>query len=819
MAETLKPNRAAFVTFYRLRLFAIGLLITLLGVPVGLIFGGGVGIAIIVVLLIVGLVLIALRSIRYRKESYIIDASRLVRTSGSLLSDARTELNVANITHVRLILPWIEHKLFKTGHIKVQSAGSQAVEVDIISVDDPEVLFKRIEQLMHESGFSLARQKRLAEERPSPFGAMMEVAGLLLGVVLFLFFFAAQAGVALVAEAFDLISGAWALVILLVVLLILAGIAAFATIRHLDLTRRRYRVYDDTVTYEEGYLTKEYAFIPMENLADSSTNQNLLEMLFGIYDVKLSCQGSGQEINFRNMRHGKRLEQVLDATIEAFRKRAPKARAKQKGMGAHDRLSSSYAEAAPKAAKRAPTRRIAELKGGPLQLRMDPSRALIPALLWFLPIITIPVALGLLITKAIAYAATTYEVRRSGVFSRFAFLSTKTAEFSYEKITGVIERVGVLDRFFNTRSITFWSIGSGSDITFSHIKQDQPVLDDVLGVLNIAPPDDAQRLPSQFSINAFVRSSLISWLLGLILLCASATLGLIHPLLFAIPLLLLAAITFGIAYHAAVMRRTCVLLHGEGVTFETGLLTNKRIFTDWDDIKDLVSRRYVGSSVGDLTINIAGEHVVQTQKGQSMTVSNAFTVPYVADVERIHRVFDEVLRTGRPPHEIASANPARPVPLRTSRPALANAIVPASLVAFILVLIIAGPVWVMLASLGCDELGPICALVRSAGVGILALIVAALALALFLVALGVRRRRYSLEHDCVRARWGILYRRMKTVLHAKIDHISMGQGALNKLFANGTVTINTVGSGQVELAIANIRDYRDFHAELERYYR
>ena len=55
-------------------------------------------------------------------------------------------------------------------------------------------------------------------------------------------------------------------------------------------------------------------------------------------------------------------------------------------------------------------------------------------------------------------------------------------------------------------------------------------------------------------------------------------------------------------------------------------------------------------------------------------------------------------------------------------------------------------------------------------------------------------------------------------MFSKIDHINFEEGFLNKMFQNGTVTINTVGSSKSEMNVANAPDFRAFYDTMKRYY-
>ena len=70
----------------------------------------------------------------------------------------------------------------------------------------------------------------------------------------------------------------------------------------------------------------------------------------------------------------------------------------------------------------------------------------------------------------------------------------------------------------------------------------------------------------------------------------------------------------------------------------------------------------------------------------------------------------------------------------------------------------------------------------------------------------------------VTAKSGILFKKQISIVFNKVDHINLSQGALNKLFKNGTITVNTTGSSRPELTITNIPDYEEFYTVLKKHY-
>jgi uncharacterized membrane protein YdbT with pleckstrin-like domain len=82
----------------------------------------------------------------------------------------------------------------------------------------------------------------------------------------------------------------------------------------------------------------------------------------------------------------------------------------------------------------------------------------------------------------------------------------------------------------------------------------------------------------------------------------------------------------------------------------------------------------------------------------------------------------------------------------------------------------------------------------------------------------VRSKQYLLYDFRVVERSGIFYKREKSILFSKIDHINSSQGLFNKVFHNGNVIINTTGSNIAEMVASDLKDYRQLFEALKKNY-
>ena len=89
--------------------------------------------------------------------------------------------------------------------------------------------------------------------------------------------------------------------------LIVLVVIVLATLRYLDLRKRVYLVFTDAITYEEGFLTKNYSVLPMEKVADTGNRQGLISKIFGLHDIIISSEWSGNQVIFSNIIDGEKM--------------------------------------------------------------------------------------------------------------------------------------------------------------------------------------------------------------------------------------------------------------------------------------------------------------------------------------------------------------------------------------------------------------------------------------------------------------------------------------------------------------------------------
>ncbi|MCF7861994.1 PH domain-containing protein [Candidatus Woesearchaeota archaeon] len=709
-------------------------------------------------------------SVQYSKEKYTFFHDKIVRNSGGILSENETELIIRNITHVNLKLPWIENSLFGIGHILVDSAGSSAIEINLRSVDQPEKIYHYVEKIMKTNGFKLTQSKLIEKEKPSSLGVFFEVAQGFFGSIFGLVMFVLYAGGSTIAYLQDYIIPVMIVIFMGLLLLFMRSIFMW-----LDLERRVYSIYEDTITYSEGFLNKNYSFIPIENLSDSNLTQTLIDKIFGLYDVKVSCPGSGQEIIFKNMVNGptmeKNLDNLISKSVSLIGKKAEKSikhNTKADTQPTGPTVDTSFTAS----------------------LKMDTTRSLFP-LLVALPFslvlfIFLPIWIIGLIGVLIRVNSTKYEIKNRSVEERFSFLNTKNTEFSNEKIMGVIIKENFVDKWFNTCSIVFWSIGSSSNIVFRNIKKESDLQKNLLLKFGVSDQEQIKEMKSEFSILEMIKYNIVA----MILLCAVGAAALltsfITPLLLLVPVVLIAYGLIFTIYKYLYYKKSHMKFFKEYVYFQRGLIFMEYYYSLYNNIKDIRTLRYPLSDHGNITFNVAGEHM-ETQGKNQILMSNKFTIEYVSGIrskdELIDMIFYSRPDASQVSHIEENINQYMQKPVLTARPAVANLLSAATLICIV----------------------------------IFPLLVIYPFIAVYII-WKQKVTSYHIESYRVLQKSGIIYRSQLSILFKKIDHINSNQGMFNKLFRNGNIIINTAGSSLAELVASDLPNYQQFYETLKEKY-
>jgi len=744
------------------------------------------------VILILALRYISL-SASYKKEEYIIFPDRLVHKGGGIFSDFERELSVENITHIDMLLPFPEHKLFSIGYIKVESAGAMATEIYLRCIDNPKSVYENLINLMQQNGFMLKRQNLVQQERPHNLAVFFEV---FKNFVLAIFIAAMIFGDLMEERSEDVarLLSSHTLIFVWGIGIFLTGLLINAFLQFLDLKKRSYDLYDDAVVYSGGLFNIKYSIIPMENLSDSTVTQSFVSKIFNLYDVKLSCQGSAQEIKFKNIANGELLSQNIDKLI-----------AKTKSLSDQQQKADSPVPSGISIDK--PAKRKLETDAAyTAEFRMNALRTWMPALL-ISPLLIIVFPAGIIVAIGIALSIknNVFRIRERSLEHTYSFLSRETKEFSFDKVTGVIYKQGIIDRLLKTCSILFWSIGSGKNIIFKNIRKKQELKEKILAKKGIRPQNQLYELQPGFNVANMLMGNIYKSLFYLVLVALAlgfiGTIGQLPLIILGIFLLII------FAYRKIYYNNSNLIFYEDYIYFKKGILSKEEYFVLYDDIKDITTVQYPFSNKGKIVFNVAGETVTKTRQGECRR-SNAFAINYVGDITVLDELIDTIFYK-RPDHskieEIkAGLRNTSLAPLYKSTPLLASYLVPTFIGLVVLDIIILGGVNFFAYTI-----------TNSAYLVVFVLNT----LIVSLIVISTKAISYNMDSYRVYARSGIVFKKQLSIIYDKIDFVNFTQGPTNKMFGNGNITVNTAGSSKPEMVIGNIKDYRKFYEMLKEHYK
>jgi uncharacterized membrane protein YdbT with pleckstrin-like domain len=744
----------------------------------------------------------------YRKEEYILKEDKIIRKSGGLFSDAEQELYIKNITHLKLNLGFVQQKLFSTGSVIIESAGSQAAEVVLSSVENPRKIFDHLQEKLKEAGFQIDRTELLEEETPSKLAVLLELGAIVLGsslVILYVFLMPS-----------------------FIIPAVLLGIP-YLIWKYKKLANKTYQLYRGSIVLEEKFLSKNTTIVPIENLADSNIDQNFLNKILGLYDLTLSCQGSGQEIKFKNIKKAKQFDEKIDKLLSSKEavsletqkvKQSSEEKSKdklepkeepQKTQRGLDSIPEKY-----KGIKRDLKKMILtpiigtvvalilfgstflifwlslDIAGGQVAFTTYISGAIFAVVFLFIFGI-FPIG-----KKLMKYYATEYSLKKQSIREEYNLFKTDIKEFSDDKITGIYFSESILDRFFDTYTIHFWSLGSNEDIEFTDIKQDKELENLLEEKFGFDISQENQNIFPEFSLNEMLKQKTIQLIVGgvffLVLLIASLFIAVqaesevwvLFVVNFVFWFLFMGYLVGSYFYDRWYYNNSHLSFYSDFLTCQQGLITKYQYFVNYNDIRGIVTTQYPWSTRGELKFKVSGEHTVGAGKNK-VSSSNEFYLSFIENIPAKDELVDLILEQKedfRKMEQIEkNIDQYREEDIITSGPNVFNDII--STITFSVIIL---PFAILL---------PITLPVRI---------------------LKAKKKSYHLRSYRVLKKWGILFRKQQSIVFRKIDHINKNQGFLNKMLNNGNITINTVASSSTEMSLSNMSGYEEFYEKIQEIY-
>ena len=782
---TLKPNRSVAVTLRRIIGITVSLIFATVFLAIGMLVPDdagwlgpvflGVGAALV---LNVPWIIYSTK-VRYEKTKYRFDKTRIVTATGGPFSDSSTELEIRNVTHVKLVLPWIEHKLFGTGAVHVQSAGTAGVEAHLLYLDEPERVYTIVQELMKQNGFSLSSEKNLMETRASPTGAIIDVITASIGTLFVLLYFGG-------ASIIPLLMISPVLLIIPAIVLIISAIGLYAY--YLNSVSKIYTITEDGVYYDEGFLTKRRAVIPVENLSNSQIQEPLFKRIFGVSDVIVSCQGSGSQIKFCNLSDAKRFDTSISTLIDTDRtpitnEEKPDHRGEVRAA-ARKRAERRTRTATVETTNYKPSMRPAFVSfgmSGGLAFVLLIIASVIAAALGrlgaipvFIGVLVLTLIVGVvgLIGNAIMNAVTTYTIEPNRVKSNVDFFNRDEQSFSDDRLTRITLRRSVMDRIAKTVNVDYWSIGSGARITFRSIDETSGIIRMLEEKYGLREPTE-HLIRSEPQVGTILREYTYGVIVAAFVLAVGAFVNLFVPYALAIAAVIVALTAFVIILSEKLTYGNAYFSIDEKTLYEThGWLTRTASFVNVEDIKGVTITQYPFGTEGSIAFNVAGEGIIKTDKGEHV-IPNTITAPYLPSAFETARELSVKLDEFAPPSE----------PRHTASISAPRVAVPVLLVGVILPLL---PLVIIIAAI---------------------------------TAMRASRTRFLIEDHRIVRDVRFIYPTRKVIFYDRIDHLNTSQGFFDKVFKTGIVQVTTTGSSRIEMNVGPTKDHLTVHEALDKAYR
>lgn len=736
----LKPNKISFILFSN----QLIVIFSIIAVVFLFIFS-----YVSIVLFILVWLLFAWENIKWKKEKYNLTDRKIIFDNWSLISDNSTEINLDKITQVKVNLPFLQHLLFKTGNLYIQTAWAWSAKIRFSNISNTMELYEEFRLRMQKNGFHLQKDKLVQTEKPHMIWIILEV----FWKIIWALFFVYLIFIWIISGA-GLWKDLWILSILAIVALI--WVVAFIVITYFDLSRRKYEIFTDSIWYHEWFLSKHYAFIPMEVVADVENTQSFFSKIFGLHDIIISSAWTSNKVKFKNMVNWEKMIENIRYLKEHI------TMSEKDSIEGEEKTANSLIWFKDKIED--PLDFDKDFEG---HYKMDILKTLFemsPLLLFFIPLLflwaeefisAIPIIIIIWALRIIKLIFTDYNIRKTTIEKKFELFSLKFNSFTIEKITGVQIKQSFVDKWFWTCSVKFWSIGSGTPITFENIKKTKGLEEQILAKVWIRKEEKISDIETDFNFMNFVKANIL-WVLFMIILFPVTILVFIYKKIFF------------------AKKRYLREIYKNYIKTQNWIFFITKKYVLFRHIKWIKSTKFPFTNTWKLLLNVAWEVQVESKiQWQALwnfakwtwtwIFSNSVDIDYIKNVFENHDKLDNILNW----KEINTEK------LSEAKQDIVNTIILMILFIFPIIFI------------------P-------------------------LVIWFIKVQYWVLEKNRVLFWSWIIYKKRQTILYHRFNFIDLKRWFLNKIFKNGSVNIYTIWSSSVDMNIPNIDNYSEIYELLKK---
>lgn len=802
--DPLKPDYASFVLKPHLIIGVTAVpicLLVFLVVPV-------IGLILLLLTLISAGVLWFWRHVQYRKTEYTIGDEKIRVHTGTLFSDAETEVLWSKVVQAHAFRGILQKFLFGTGNVMLQAAGQAETEITLQDLPEPDGIFEGVLEAFVGKAAPLRGEDPRMSYRQAGSGILLDffVPPLLLSLLVGGLTWAVLS-LGAVPKLYDPLQywvPAGSLAVFTLVFAVVAGVKATIA----------YHVYDEAVERTVDFLWSKRTVVPLRILSDVNRKEIVHKRPLGLANLTLSVPGAGEETTLVNLTNAPALQEELQGRSDRLKREDGRETTRRsKRFEARPDFLSTMA---------VPLLFFLVCAGvsGILTLALGRSAGPVrnEGLAFGIALLPLLVGLGWFGFKLVTFFASSFAVEGNRVELTFSFLNLTVTSLSTDKIKAIVKRQGIIERFFNTHSLVFHSIGTTDNITFFCLPDTQ---DNAEMLRHIRQHEGSyggevvESIDSSRSSLGLVFQNAGILLFPILLVVLSAALGLLGSGAAAATLATvgaavgLAALAGTIAYLIFYYDNWVSLdLYDGYLVFHEGYFVTKDYYVVYPDIRNVEYGREPMSDHGWIQVDFAsGPRRVQGSNNQGIQRAlrhlidqGAFTFQHVAGIEATGRALEDVFSGTIEPSRFQ----ARLNELKRREDAVHRTAVPRA-VPYVAQGMVYGLIPVFLLPEGMMDL---------AGVGLMTMV----PLGGFLGWVYRNTIVYTIRDDRVEARHWVVLTRTKSIRYQNIDNIETEQGFWGKILSMGTVKISTTGGTGVEMKARFLPDHEAFYEALQAEY-
>lgn len=764
-------------------------------------------------------------SICYKKEQYIFSKNKIVYHYWNIFSDNSVDLSIDKITEVTMIFPFVENLIFKTWHISIQTAWSSTSRTIFSNLKNPLEVFENIQEFMRQNGFHLKKDKLVQEAKPHSLWVLFEVWWKFSWVFIFLFyvflswFLKNDKNIDLEKISSEI--NFLYLGIALWIIIVLAFVPII--LNYLDLKRRKYDIYTDSIFYTNWFLTKVYSFLPMEKVSDVDNNQWFFSKFFGLHDIIVSSEWSNNKVVFLNMvdwdiliKNIKYLKNSITLTEKEVEEKTEKTEEIVWFVDKTD-FSMDYDREFSKIYTIDIVRNLFSFVFYWIFISiflfsfLDDSKFILPVILLSI--------IAWLIKSIIEAKYTQFILDKNTIEYKYEFLTNRHTTFTIDKVTWVSLSESILDKFFKTCTVSFFSIWANLPIIFKNVKKTKNFENEILNKIWIRKDENFENLKIDFSLKNFILKN-IFWLIFLIFILfifiwlnfykitekidykiISQNIDNNLTIIFSIIIFVLFLIPFlkffywKIAYSSKFYRQK---IYKNFYESEKWIIFQEKWYALFKNIKSTLSIKYPFTNVWELLMEVAWDIVLEWEKWQKFSLWwMKIEGKYFKNIYDLQSKIDNILNKKDVNKEI----------LEGSRQSIWNTIFYQFLI-FVWLLI--WFVFVNFWNISINDFE-----VKDLKI-ILWILLFLLIFSIWISILYIKSKFYKIETDRVSLFYGIFYKSRKNILIEKINFVEKNQGFLWKIFWNWIVKIYTVWSWWVDMTLSDSSDYNELYSKLKK---